>query len=216
MRSTALTVLCVATMMAIGAGCSGGNDTLTGAGGSGGGAAGSTGSGGGCVATGGTTGAGGTGGSTYTNVGVCGQRGEATATASTYTGWEEFFMTSDEGLGDDVCVIRFDVKRSGTAPAGCTDCSWTQTVEYSNPTVVKDVAGACANSDLGLTTAKIATINGTRIPIGFIREWQGAHGSVRFRYFENRCAWDVYGNATWDEGVTNLFRYDHRDGFCNY
>ena len=52
--------------------------------------------------------------------------------------------------------------------------------------------------------------------IGFIREWQGAHGSVRFLYFENRCAWDVDGNATWDEGVTNLFEYDHRDGFCNY
>ena len=113
MRSTALTALFVATMMTMAAGCSDGDGTLTGAGGSGGGAAGSTGSGGGCVATGGTTGAGGAGGSTYTNVAVCGQRGQATATASTYSGWEEFFMTGDEGLGDDVCVVRFDVKRSG-------------------------------------------------------------------------------------------------------
>ena len=55
MRSTALTALFVATMMATAAGCSDGNGTLTGAAGSGGGAAGSTGSGGGCVPTGGTT-----------------------------------------------------------------------------------------------------------------------------------------------------------------
>ena len=216
MQSTALTALFVATMMTIGAGCSDGNGTLTGGAGSGGGAAGSTGSGGGCVATGGATGAAGTGGSTYTHVAVCGQRGQATATATTYTGWEEFFMTSDEGLGDDICVVRFDVKRSGAAPGGCTECSWTQTVEYSNPTVVTDTSGACANSDLGLTAAKIASISGSRLSVGFVREWQGAHGSVRFRYFENTCDWDVYGSATWDDPGTDMFRYDHRDGFCNY
>jgi hypothetical protein len=217
MRSTALIALVVATTMAMAAGCSDGGGTLTGAAGSGGGAAGSTGSGGGCVATGGTTGAAGAGGSAYTRVAVCGQRGQATATATTYTmGWEEFFMTGDEGFGDDICVVRFDVTHSGDAPGGCTECSWTQTVQYSNPTIVTDANGACANSDLGLSAAKIATISGSRMPIGFVREWQGAHGSVRFRYFENRCAWDVYGNATWDEAGTNLFRYDHRDGFCNY
>jgi hypothetical protein len=207
----------LATAMTTSAGCSGSDGQLTGQAGSGGGAAGSTGSGGGCVPTGGSSGSAGAGGSPYTNVAVCGQRGQATATATSYTaGWEELFMTGDEGLGDDICVVRFDVTRSGDAPAGCTDCSWTQTVQYSNPTVVKDVNGACANSDLALNAAKIASIAGSRLSIGFVREWQGAHGSVRFRYFENRCAWDVYGNATWDDPGTDLFRYDHRDGFCNY
>ena len=158
---------------AIAAGCSRRQRAVDRRGGSGGGAAGTTGSGGGCVATGGAPAQAATGGSAYTRVAVCGQRGPATATATTYSGWEEFFMTGDEGLGDDVCVVRFDVKRSGAAPGGCTECSWTQTVEYSNPTIVKDVSGACANSDLGLTAAKIASVTGTQMSIGFVREWQG-------------------------------------------
>jgi len=207
-----------------GAGCSGGG------GGSGGsmGSAGSSGSAG----TGGTTGGGGTttcvggtpasagttggGGSGFTTVGVCGQRGEATATATTFDGWEEFFMLSDEGLGAAVCVVRFDLKRVGAAPCGsCTECTWTHQVEYSNPRVMTDTGGVCANSDLALTTAKINAIVGTRLSIGFARELGGAHGSARMKWFDAQQKWDVFGNATWDT-TTNLFRYDYRDGFCNY
>ena len=157
-----------------------------------------------------------TGGSGFTTVGVCGQRGEATATATTFDGWEEFFMLSDEGLGAAVCVVRFDLKRVGAAPCGgCTECTWTQQVEYSNPRVMTDTGGVCANSDLALTTAKINSIVGTRLSIGFARELGGAHGSARMKWFDAQQKWDVFGNATWDT-TTNLFRYDYRDGFCNY
>ena len=209
-----------------GAGCSsggsGGGGGSTGSAGSSGsaGTSGAAGTGGttcsGGTPTAGTTGGVGTGGSGFTTVGVCGQRGEATATATTFDGWEEFFMLSDEGLGAAVCVVRFDLKRVGPAPCGgCAECTWTQQVEYTNPRVMTDTGGVCANSDLALTTAKINSIVGTRLSIGFARELGGAHGSARMKWFDAQQRWDVFGNATWDM-TTNLFRYDYRDGFCNY
>jgi hypothetical protein len=179
----------------------------------------------GACQTAGTTGSGGAGGtsSTYTRTAVCGRRGQATATATSYAeGWEEVYMIDDEGMGVDICVVRMDVTRVGAAPGGCTECSWTQTVSYSNPRVVTDTGGVCANSDLGLTAAKIAALGGTRASVGFIREWQGAHGSVRFMYTESTCTWELAGTATWDEmnatnpTGTNLFRYTDSDGFCKY
>jgi hypothetical protein len=202
------------------AGCSESNN-MTGQGGTGGtasGSAGTTGSAGACQAAG-TSGAGGSGGTSggFTWVAVCGKRGQATATATEYTGgWEEIYMVDDEGQGVDVCVVRFDVTRVGAAPAGCTECSWTQTVQYSNGRVTLDPSGFCANSTLGLTASKIASLNGKATAIGFVREWQGAHGSVRFQYFEDKCMWDVSGTATWENPGSNLFRFTHSDGFCNY
>ena len=164
--------------------------------------------------TAGTAGAGGTGGG-FTRVGVCAQRGMATATATNYDGYEELTLIGDEGLGDPVCVVRFTVKRVGNAPAGCTDCSWTQLLEYSNPMTLTNVEGACAHSDLALDAAAIANIDGSRVAIGFAREYQGAHGSARMKYSDAMMKWDVYGNATWDE-ATSTFRYEYRDGLCGY
>jgi hypothetical protein len=215
------TALSTLSVLIVVAGCSSGNGNQTGQSGSSGG--GSTGTGGQCVPTG-AGGTGGVGGSMYTMPAVCGQRGSATATATTYAnGWEEFIITSDSGLGDVICAVRFDVKRVEVPPpAGCTECSWTQTVEYSNPRTMTDVNGVCANSDYGLNAAKIASINGSRMAIGFVREWMGAHGSVRFRYFQNKCMWDVFGTATWDEITStnptgdNSFEYTNSDGNCNY
>jgi hypothetical protein len=200
------------------AGCSSGGGGTPGQAGHGGSSAAAGTSGPGSAGTGagtaGTTGAGGTGGG-FTRLGVCAQRGMATATATSYDGYEEFALIGDEGLGDPVCVVRFTVKRAGNAPAGCTDCSWTQLLEYTNPMTLTNVEGACANSDLALDAAAIAQINGSRVAIGFAREYQGAHGSARMKYFDAMMKWDVFGNATWDE-ATSAFRYDYRDGLCGY
>ena len=152
----------------------------------------------------------------YTRVAVCGSRGQATADATSYDGYEERFMIDQEGLGVDICVVRWDLKRVGAAPAGCTDCTWTHMVEYSNPRVITDTGGECANSDLHLNAAAIAAVVGTRVSIGFANMLGGAHGSARMKYFETTHMWDVFGNATWDTANNNSFRYDYRDGFCNY
>lgn len=218
-RSQRISVLAFLIATAVAAGCGGGGSGA-GSGGRGAASGGSSGTGG--SAAGGHPGTGGMGmggaggGSRFTMAAVCGQRGQATGNATTYDGWEEIFMTGDEGLGLDVCVVRYDVKRVGAAPAGCTECTWTEEVEYSNPTIMTNTSGACANSDLGLTMAAINARVGTRVGIGFVNMYLGAHGSARFLYFTDRMMWDVSGNATWDPTMNDLFKYDHRDGVCFY
>jgi hypothetical protein len=208
---------------ATGGACSSGGSSPDGGGGSGGpGAAGS--SGGGTTGTGGsgtagTTGKGGTGGGTFLNAGACGERGMATANATTYDGTAEFYIISEAGLGVDVCVVRFDVKRTGAAPAGCVDpttnaaCNWSDLVTFSNPTVVTNTGGACDASDSvpPLDAAGIATINGMSIGRGFSRV--AAHGDSLMKYDASK--WDVVGRASWDEATGSL-GYNIVTGACNY
>jgi hypothetical protein len=172
-------------------------------------------------AKGGAGGAGAGGSSSeFSEVGVCGQRGEGTVSETEFSGFEELYIIGEEGFGDDVCVVRFDVKRVAAAPEGCddpagdVDCLWTHTVQLSNPMMVTDEGGACAKSDLGLTAAKIAELDGSRASYGFVSEFAG-HNSVLMEYDEASRKWDAGANATWDE-TTGAFRFDSRDGICNY
>lgn len=220
-----LTAGALAVAFASGA-CSGGNGSGSGSGGQGGAgqggttmtssAAGGAGSGGLTSSAGGVSGSGGaTAPSTYANVGVCGERGSATADATSFEGYAERFVIGEQGFGSDVCAVRFALKRVGDAPGGCGDCTWTQLLEYGSPSVVTDTEGACAKSDLGLDAAAIAKLAGTRVALGFAKELGGAHGSARMLYVEATRTWDVFGNATWDE-VTKVFKFDYRSGVCNY
>jgi hypothetical protein len=162
---------------------------------------------------------------TWLSVGVCAERGQATVDASSFDGWEERYIISDSGFGTDAerpCVVRFALKRVGDAPHGgaCMDtlakkCEWTHLVEYSNPQVLADAAGACAASELGLTADAIATIVGSRAEVGFANQYAGAHGSARLKYFAATQSWDVAGNASWD-ATTRKLAYTFRNGFCGY
>jgi hypothetical protein len=169
---------------------------------------------GGVVATGGATG-GSTGTSSYPNLGVCGERGRATADATSFDGYAERFLIGEQGFGSDVCAVRFALKRVGDAPGGCAECTWTHLLEYGDPTVVTDVDGACAGSDLGLDAAAIAQVVGTRVALGFAKQPGGAHGSARMLYVDATQTWEVFGNATWEES-SKTFTYDYRGGLCNY
>jgi hypothetical protein len=151
----------------------------------------------------------------YTNPGVCGDRGQATADATSFDGYEERFIIGEAGLGSDVCAVRFDLKRVGDGPCGCSFCSWTHLLEYSNPRVMTDTDGVCAKSDLALSPEAIAKLDGTRIAIGFAKQYQGAHGSVRMKYDGCAETWEVDGNATWNES-TRAFSYIFRNGTCNF
>jgi len=66
--------------------------------------------------SGGGTGAGDAGGA-FANAGVCGERGMANVSSTAYDGTAEFYIIGEGGLGSDVCVVRYDVKRTGPAPA---------------------------------------------------------------------------------------------------
>ncbi len=212
-------------------GTSGGGGTAAGGTGgtTGGSAGGSTGGSGGSGATGGTApggsggdagsaGSGGSGGAGYMFRSRCDQAATATVTTSDYMGTEEFYLFSNEAYEDGrldnpvpedmICRIRFDVRRTGTAPAGCEDldgvpCEWTHEVEYSNPQVLADVDGVCANSEAKWDQAWIDMMDGSRVTYGYIYMFLG-HDSVVLTYSEEMGQWIEIGRAFWDSMTTDF------------
>lgn len=162
--------------------------------------------------------------------GICEQHGHATVTTSTFAGYEDFFIWSEEIVssggrleepmeGDLVCRIRFDVSRVGPAPAGCVDlddvpCEWTHTVEYSNPQVLIDVDGACGKSEVGWNQAFIDGMNGSRVSYGYLLTFLG-HDETLYTYSETTGEWIEFARAYWDE-TTGAFEYVLRLGACRY
>ena len=215
----------LAGVLAGAVGCSSGGSSPSGTGGSGtagSGSGGSAGSGAGGTATGGTAGGSGTtgtGGGGFVNAGACGERGMGTVTTTDYNGTAEFYIISEAGLGVDVCVVRFDVKRIGAAPAGCADpttggaCNWSHLVQFTNATVTTNTNGACDASDSvpQLDSAGIAQINNSSVGRGFSRI--AAHGDSLMKYDGSK--WTVVGHASWSQ-TASTFGYDIRTGSCNY
>jgi len=185
-------------------------------------AASTTGSGGSNSGT--TTGSpsgGGSGGEGFTEVGVCGVRSEGTVTEDSFETYEEYYLLGDEGLGEEVCVVRFDVTRVGDGPDGCDEfagqqqsCLWTHLVEFSNPQVLVNEDSACENSELSMTADAIAEIDGEERAYGYVFEYQG-HDSVLMGYDEATEVWNPIVNAGWSED-NGAFQFDRRDGFCGY
>jgi len=190
-----------------------------------------TGGSGGAGVTGGTGGSvtGGSGGSAgagFTKRGICGQKSEATVTATAYSGVEEFYMVSDENrqegiLDEYICLVRFDVMRVGEAPAGCVDlegvaCEWTHKIAFSNPTVVTNVDGACEKNELNWNAAWMDGIDGTEASYGFVDMYEG-HNSVVMTAAGMAGAetWEVLGSAAWDM-TSGDFAFDNRLGECRY
>ena len=224
----------LAGLLAGAVGCSSGGSSPGGTGGTAG-SGGSAGSGAGGTATGGTTGqggqggqggssgsgAGGTGGGGFVNAGACGERGMGTVTTTDYNGTAEFYIISEAGLGVDVCVVRFDVKRIGAAPAGCVDpttggaCNWSHLVQFTNATVTTNTNGACDASDSvpQLDSAGIAQINNSSVGRGFSRI--AAHGDSLMKYDASSSKWTVVGRASWNETSGSL-GYNILTGACNY
>ena len=205
----------------------GGSAGKGGAAGTGAGTAGNGGSAGAANATGGTlgdagstgaeAGAGavaGTAGAGSELVGVCAHRSEGTVTADDFTSFEEYYLIGEEGFGDDICVVRFDVTRVGPAPEGCTDCLWTHTVEIGMASVEVDENGVCASSELGMDADAIAELEGSQVSYGFVPEADG-HASIVVTYNESTETWESYTNGTWNE-TSGFFRFDRRNGFCSY
>jgi len=183
------------------------------------GTAGSTGSAG-TTGGAGTSGSGGTGGGgSFVNAGVCGERGMATANTTAYNGTAEFYIIGEAGLGSDVCVVRYDVTRTGAAPANCVDpttnaaCNWSHTIKFTNPTVVTNEGGACDASDSvpPLDAAGRAAINNMTVGRGFSRV--AGHGDSLMKY--EGSAWTVVGRASWDD-TSSMIGYDIRTGNCMY
>lgn len=182
-----------------------------------------TGSGGGSSSTtNGSTAGGGSGGDAgFAELGVCGVRSRGTVTEDSFETYEERYLLGDEGLGEEVCVVRFDVARIGDGPGGCDEfagqqqsCLWTHLVQLENPQILVDEDSACENSELAMTAAAIAEIDGDQRAYGYVFEYQG-HNSVLMGYDDATETWGPLVNAGWNED-TGDFQFDRRDGFCGY
>lgn len=181
----------------------------------------SSGGNGSSTTTGSNSGGGSGGDAAFANLGVCGVRSQGTVTEDSFETYEEHYLLGDEGLGEEVCVVRFDVKRVGDGPGGCDEfagqqqsCLWTHLVELSNPQVLIDEDSACENSELAMTTDAIAEIDGEQRAYGYVFEYQG-HNSVLMGYDDGTETWKPLVNAGWNED-TGEFQFDRRDGFCGY
>lgn len=211
--SGAATTFGLLLALASGLACSSGGSSVTGTGGAG--AAGTGGNAaGGSAGSGPGGGSGGMGGG-FLNAASCGQRGNATANATAYDGTEDFFIIGEAGLGSDVCVVRFDVKRVAAAPAGCTGCNWSHLVELSNPTVMTNAGGACdaSDSDPPLDAAGRARLTGSRVGRGFSKTT--GHGDELMKYDGVKQMWTGVGRANWDEPAIAL-GYNIVTGNCSY
>ena len=149
----------------------------------------------------------------FENLGICRLEGEATVVDNTYEGFEEYVLIGDEGDGPDVCRIRFETTGVGTPSVACDLCEWSFIIELHTPTVVTDVGGACAHSELGFDDARLEALNGTTRAIGYVTEYTG-HANALMVLDEATDVWNAVGNAVYVE--TGSFFYSRSDGFCGY
>lgn len=133
---------------------------------------------------------------------------------TSYEGFEEQYILTNADDPEDVCRVRYEVHAVGEPEVSCEVCEWDVLVEMSNPQVVLDLGGACANSDLALDDAAIASGAGRRVAYGFAREYVG-HASILMRYNDASGQWEALTTANWNQSESTL-KYNRRDGICSY
>lgn len=139
---------------------------------------------------------------------------DASESQTAFQGYEEFYIMTNEDDPVDVCRVRYELYAVQEPAIACVECVWDVVVERRNPSVIIDLDGACANSDLALDAASIAAEEGERVAYGFVNEFVG-HEYVLMRFNDDLGAWEAVTNASWDEETGDLM-YDRRDGFCRY
>jgi hypothetical protein len=204
-----------------GAGATAGAGAGTSAGGAGGGSGAGMTAGGAGAGFGGAAGA---AGSSFEKLGVCGERGEAIASTTKFSGAGEMYLFSAEEveagmLESPICSVTFGFERVGDAPPGCADdlggaCDWAHLVELRNPRIARDVDGVCERHELALGAEQVAALDGSRVAYGYVPQYAG-HTDVLMRYDPEGAAWFPWAAAFHDIG-TGVVTFDARFGVCGY
>ncbi|MEE9386807.1 MAG: hypothetical protein V3V08_25600 [Nannocystaceae bacterium] len=150
----------------------------------------------------------------YDQLGLCGVRSLGTIVVGRYEAVEETYLVGDQGDGDDMCRIRFDVKSIGVPTVDCPMCEWSYVVRRSDPVIVTNIETACANSELALDATAIATADGGEAWYAYVREFLG-HNDVLMIYDHDTKRWEAQNLANWN-AVTGSIEFDRRDGYCGY
>ena len=144
-----------------------------------------------------------------------GYSGQATAGYEGYDGVEEWYFVADEGDGEDICRIRYELK-SGDARDDCphnghSGCIWAWDVTIAGAEILAESDIGCEGS-LGVTQESLADLNGTTWGFGFNPDYYG-HAAVQLRDMGE--GWFVSTFASWDEG-DGTFTYQWDQGYVEY
>ncbi len=148
-------------------------------------------------------------------LGMVGYSGEAIGGYEGYEGFEEWFFVADEGDGDDICRIRYEVKDVGPrddCPAGGhSTCIWSWDLGIAAAEILAESGMGCDGA-FGLTADTVADLNGTTFAIGYNPDYYG-HAAVMYRDMGE--GWFVADFAVWNES-TGEFSYMWDQGYIEY
>ena len=150
-----------------------------------------------------------------TTLALTGYSGQADAGYDGYSGTEDWYFIADEGAGDDICRIRYNVEHSATRTdcpsSGHSDCIWAWDVVVSGAAIVSESGIGCSGS-FGLNAHTVSGLDGSTFGLGYNPDYYG-HAAVMVR--DMGKGWNVVSFATWNE-VTEAFTYQWDQGFTEY
>jgi len=148
-------------------------------------------------------------------LGLQGYSGQATAGHTGYEGSEDWYLIADEGDGDDICRIRYDLKDTDPRPdcpdEGHSGCIWAWDVTIAAAAIVSESGIGCEGA-FGVTADTVSDLDGTSVGIGYNPDYYG-HAAVMIR--DQGDGWAVATFAVWDEG-TGSFAYQWDQGYVEY
>lgn len=130
--------------------------------------------------------------------------GEATVDEA-YVGTEAY-AAADEGGGDVLCRISYDLVSVGTR-SDCEPCAWAFDVQVGGAVVETDVDGACL-AVFGLDASTVSSLDGEIRGYGYSADYYG-HAQVLLT--DDLEYWAASTFATYDP-ETRRFTYEREDG----
>jgi len=144
-------------------------------------------------------------------IGKAGRSGSGIGTAEGYSGTERMFFIGDEGEGETICSITYELRSTGTA-AGCDGCVWAFELVVGEAAVAEERDVGC-EATLGIDPARVGDLNGDHVFYGYDPEYM-SHGSVLVSRMESG-AWAPECFASWDAS-SGAFSYERVDGYPPY
>jgi hypothetical protein len=163
-------------------------------------------------------------------LGLQGRHGELVKTDTSLAGIEQLSFIADEGDGEDLCRIQYEVTSTAIRD-DCEICNetddddepygWAFDVTFSNPEITAESSPGCL-ATLGYDKSNITDISGETRGMGYTPEYIG-HASVIMIDVDG--IWTAVANAEFVEEVDKTTKkptgvgeltYDWQDGYIEY
>jgi len=144
------------------------------------------------------------------NQGLLGRAGTATVSYTSYEGTEELYFAADQGQGEDICRIRYDLSSTAVRD-DCADCEWAFDLVVSGAELITETAPGCL-ATVGADSAALGDLEGTVVSYGYDPDY---FGHIEILFVEQGGAWAAADHASWDAS-SGAFSYDWEDGYHPY